>query len=90
MTTSEIIKSLAEKFDKPQTETKKLLYSAIGVFREHLVNREKFTIPGFGTFDTAQRNERRAYNPHHKKMTLLPKKVVGVFRPSKKLKDQIK
>lgn len=90
MTTSEIIKSLAAKLDKPQTEIKRLFASTIGIFREHLVNNEKFTIPGFGTFDTAERSERKAYNPHYKKMTLLPKKVTAVFRPSKKLKDQIK
>ena len=90
MTTSELIKTLAIKLDKPQTEIRKLLNSTIGIFRERLVNKEKFTIPGFGTFDTAERKERRAYNPHYKKMTLLPKKRVGVFRSSKKLKDQIK
>lgn len=90
MNTSEIIKTLAAKFDKPQTEIKKLLASTIGIFREHLVNKEKFTIPGFGTFDTAERKERKAFNPHYKKMTLLPKKIVAVFRPSRKLKDQLK
>ena len=90
MTTAEIIKSLATKFDKPQTEIKRLLKSTIDGFKEHLVNNEKFTIPGFGTFDTTERKERKAYNPYYKKMTLLPKKVVGVFRPSKKLKDLLK
>lgn len=90
MTTSEIVKLLAGKLGKPQTEVKRLLVSTVSIFKEHLVNHNSFTIPRFGTFAVTERKERKAYNPHYKALTLLPKKVVTVFRPSKALKDQIK
>lgn len=90
MTTYEIVKTLSEKYKLPQTEIKKLLSSVINVLKEHLVNHNKFTLPGFGTFDIADRKERKSYNPHYKKVMLFPKKVVAVFRPSKKFQDQLK
>ena len=90
MTTSEIVKSLSDKFQLPQTEIKKLLTSAVSVFKEHLVNHNSFTIPDLGTFDVSERKERKSYNPHYKKVLLFPKKIVAVFRPSKNLQDQVK
>ena len=90
MTTSEIVKSLSAKFKLPQTEIKKLLSSTVDILKEHLVNHNKFTIPGLGTFDIAERKERKSYNPHHKKVMLFPQKIVAVFRPSKNLQDQVK
>jgi DNA-binding protein HU-beta len=90
MTTADIIKSLAHTFDKPQTEIKKILSSTVNTLREQLVNHTKFTLPGFGTFSMAKRKERKAYNPHYKSMTLLPQKVVAVFRPSKNLKEKVR
>ena len=90
MNTSEIIKILSQKLSKPQNEVKGLLNSAISIFKEHLSNHDRFTVPGFGTFDTAARSPRKSYNPHFKKMTLLPKKIVAVFRPSKSLKEKTK
>jgi len=90
MTTSEIVKSLSDKFQLPQTEIKKLLNSVVSVFKEHLVNHNRFTIPELGTFDVSERKERKSYNPHHKKVLLFPKKIVAVFRPSKNLLDEVK
>lgn len=90
MTSSEIVKSLAEKFKLPQTEIKNLLTSTINILKEHLINHDKFTIPDLGTFDVSERKERKSYNPHHNKVLLFPKKVVAAFRPSKNLQDQIK
>ncbi len=90
MTTSEIVKALSIKFKLPQTDIKKLLSSTVNILKEHLVNHNVFTIPGLGTFDVAERKERRSYNPHHKKVLLFPKKIVAVFRPAKSLQDQIK
>jgi DNA-binding protein HU-beta len=90
MTTSEIVKGLSSRFKLPQTEIKKLLTSTIHILRGHLINQDKYTLPGLGTFDIAERKERKSYNPHHKKVMLFPKKVVAVFRPSKRLQDQIK
>ncbi len=90
MNTSEIIKILSEKMHKPQTDIKRMLNSATGIFKNHLNNHDRFTVPGFGTFDTAERSPRKSYNPYHKKLMLLPHKIVAVFRPSKALREKTK
>jgi DNA-binding protein HU-beta len=90
MNTSEIVKILSEKTQKPQKEVKEIFKSVMGIFKEHLSNQDRFTIPGFGTFDTAARSPRRSYNPHYKKMMLLPKKITAAFRPSKALREKTK
>ncbi len=90
MNTSEIVKTLAKRLDKPQSEIKTILSTVTGIFKEHLGNHDRFTIPGFGTFDTAAHNPRKSYNPHVKKMMLLPKKIVAIFRPSKALRENVK
>ena len=90
MTTAEIVKSLSTKFNLPQTEIKKLLSSTFNILKEHLVNHDRFSIPGLGTFDADERKERKSYNPYYKKVVLFPKKIVAVFRPSKSLQDNVK
>ncbi len=90
MNTSEIIKILSERINKPQIEVKGILNSVIDIFKNHLDNHDRFTIPGFGTFDTAARSPRKTFNPHYKKMMLLPKKIVAVFRPAKALREKTK
>lgn len=90
MNTSEIVKILSERLDKPQTEIKGILNSVFAIFKEYLGNHDRFTIPGFGTFDTSARSPRKTYNPYYKKMMLLPKKIVAVFRPSKALREKVK
>ncbi|MCB0281080.1 MAG: HU family DNA-binding protein [Calditrichae bacterium] len=89
MNTSEVIKNLAARLDKSQTEIKELLHNTLEIFRNHLISHDKFTIPGFGTFDVAERKHKIAYNPHYKKKMLFPKKMVAAFRPAKALQENV-
>lgn len=89
MNTSEVVKRLSEKLDKSQTEIKDLLKSTIAIFREHLIDQDRFMIPGFGTFDVTERKHRIAFNPHYKKKMLFPKKMVAAFRPAKALQENV-
>lgn len=89
MNTSEVIKTLSERLDKSQNEIKGLLKNTFNVFREHLINHDRFTIPGFGTFDVSERKHKIAYNPHYKKKMLFPKKMIAAFRPAKALQDNV-
>ena len=89
MNKSELIAILADRLSQSQSETKKLLDSVFTIFREQLAKHDRFTIPGFGTFDTAEHRHHIAYNPHYKKKMLFPKKIVAVFRPAKALQEKI-
>ena len=89
MNSDEIVKRLAGTFNKTQKEMHATLKRVVGVFRESLAKHNSFTIPSFGTFDTQERKHRKAYNPHYKKMMLIPRKIVGVFRPSRVLDEKV-
>lgn len=87
---SEIVKNLADRLQITPKESNRLILSLIKLFTEKLGKNTKFSIPGFGTFGTRLRKERKAYNPGTKKVQLLPKKNVVYFRPASRLKEQMK
>ena len=89
MTTDEVVKRLAGTFNKTQKEMHSTLKKVVGVFRTSLAEHKSFTIPSFGTFSIQERKHRKAYNPYYKKMMLIPRKIVAVFRTSKVLDEKL-
>ncbi len=90
MNSSEIIKRLSERLGKSQREIRLLLKHSNEVFKKTLDVDFSFTIPKLGTFRTHSRQERKSYNPHYKKIVMLPPKRVVLFYPSSVLKDRVK
>jgi len=90
MTTTEIIKALADRLDLTQKESRQILQKTLSNFREVLMEGKSFTIRDFGTFGTRKRPERRSYNPFIKKYLKLPPRVVAYFKPGSKLKNRAK
>ena len=90
MNNSELIKNLAERLQKPQTELKRILETSSRVIKEVLDKDTIITIPGLGTFRTALKKKRKSFNPHHNKFMMLPPKRVLKFRVSGPLKDALK
>ena len=87
---SEIVQLLAERLQITPKESHRLIQVLVKLFKEKLGKNNKFSIPGFGTFGTRVRKERKAYNPGTKTVQLLPKKNVVYFRPASHLKQQMK
>ena len=87
---SEIIDKLAERLQITPKESKRLIRALVKLFTEKLGKNHKFSIPGFGTFGTRIRKERKAYNPATKSIQLFPKKNVVYFRPAARLKKSMK
>ena len=87
---SEFVQKLAERLQITPDESQRLIRILVKLFTEKLGKNTKFSIPGFGTFGTKIRKERKAYNPATKSVQLLPKKNVVYFRPASHLKDQMK
>ncbi len=87
---SEIVQKLADRLQINPKESHRLIKALVKLFTEKLGKNSKFSIPGFGTFGTRVRKERKAYNPTTKTVQLLPKKNVVYFRPASHLKKQMK
>lgn len=87
---SEIVQKLAERLQITPKESTRLIRALVKLFVEKLGKNNKFSIPGFGTFGTKIRKERKAYNPSTKTIQLLPKKNIVYFRPASHLKEQMK
>jgi len=85
-----IVKNLAEKLKQPQTEIRRLLQICFNVFNKTLDSDKAVTIPKLGTFKTEIREERKAYNPYHKKSMLLPRKRVITYHASSVIKRELK
>jgi DNA-binding protein HU-beta len=87
---SEIVQLLADRLQVTPKESRRLIQALVKLFTEKLGGNDKFSIPGFGTFGTRIRKERKAYNPGTKTVQLIPKKNLVYFRPASQLKQDMK
>lgn len=90
MNTGDLIKRMAERLGKPQTEIRTELDSTLQRFKKHFGQEEGFTLPGFGTFRVRLKDERKSYDVSKGERVLLPQKQVLEFSPSTTLKDTVK
>ncbi len=87
---SEVVQLLSERLEVSGNEARRLILTITKLLSEKLSKNKGFTIPGFGTFGTRVRKQRRAFNPQTKSFILLPKKNTVFFRPASHLKDTMK
>jgi nucleoid DNA-binding protein len=90
MNNAEFIRKLSQKTMLTQVEVKNLMSITMRLVKKLLDEDNKVSLPGLGTFKTTIRKKRKAYNPIYKKFLLLPPKRVVVFRPSAKIRDELK
>jgi nucleoid DNA-binding protein len=89
MNKSEVIKTLSQDLGITQTETEELYDEFVSIISKHLAEDTGFTLPGLGSFHSKVREAYKSYNPHYKKMMLIPKKKVVQFTPSSAIKDEL-
>jgi nucleoid DNA-binding protein len=90
LNTSDIVKLMAERLGKTQTEVKTDLETTLAIFKKHFGKEEGFTLPGLGTFRVTLKDKRKSYNISKGENVLLPKKQVLEFSPSTTLKETTK
>jgi len=90
MNYSDVVKHMSKRLSMSQCQIRRLLKCSIEIFRKTLDEDKSFTIPKLGTFGTHVRPKRKAYNPFHKKIMILPPKRVAFFHPGSVLKEHIK
>ncbi len=90
MNKSELINAMAENADMSKTDAKKALEAFITSVEGALVNGDKVSLIGFGTFATVEKGERTGINPATKQQITIPAKRVVKFKPGVDLADKIK
>lgn len=89
MTKTELINSIADKANCTKKDAASALDATVAAISEALVNGEKVSITGFGTFEVRERGEKTCINPRTKeKMVCPPSKAPG-FKPGKSLKEAV-
>lgn len=90
MNTSEVVKTVAQRLEITQKDSKKLLRETVRTFKKLLNKNIGFTIPELGTFGTHKRDRRKAFIPYYRRYMILPPKRVVDFHPSIHLKEEVK
>lgn len=89
MNKTDVINNISEKLGLTKTETEKVYDQFVAIVGDHLANDTGFTLPGLGSFHSKVRDPYKSYNPHYKKMMMLPKKKVVHFTQSSAVKDEL-
>ncbi|MTI87762.1 MAG: HU family DNA-binding protein [Balneolaceae bacterium] len=89
MTKTEALRELATQLDITQAEADKMYTAFVKGLTHLLSNNKGFTLPGLGSFHSEVRKEHKSYNPHYKKMMMLPPKRVVHFSQSTVIRDEI-
>lgn len=89
MTTTELVKKLAERLEISQAEAKRLLQRLQETVVKDLESGKTVILRGFGSYGARKQEARVSFNPALRKRMKLPPKVVMFFRPSQHLKNNM-
>lgn len=90
MNKSELINSIAEHAGLSKVDARKALDAFTLSVENALVNGDKVSLVGFGTFSTIDKAERSGINPATKTQIIIPAKKVVKFKPGTELSEKIK
>ncbi len=90
MTKAELVNLIAEKGEySTKKEAEKALGAVTEAITDALVNGDKVSLVGFGTFEVKDRKAKEAINPATKEKIKVPAKKVPAFKAGKALKDAV-
>ncbi len=89
MTKVELVNSIAAKMDCSKKDAEKALGAVIDSISDALVNGEKVSLIGFGTFEVRERKAKEGINPKSKQRITIAAKKVPAFKAGKALKDSV-
>jgi DNA-binding protein HU-beta len=89
MNKKELIASIAEKSNLTLVQAEAALAAAFDVIQAVMIEQGNVAIPGFGSFATKVREERKGRNPATGKEIVIPKAIVPVFKAGSQLKTSI-
>ncbi len=89
MTKAELISVVAEKTDLTKKDSDKAVTAVIDAITEALVNGDKVSLVGFGTFEVKDRAARKGINPRTKEPMPIPASKLPSFKAGKALKESV-
>ena len=89
MTKTELIAAVAAKTQLSKKDSEKAVTAVIDAITEALVEGEKVSLVGFGSFETKTRAERKGINPRTKEEITIPSSKLPAFKAGKALKDAV-
>lgn len=90
MNKTELITAMAEKAEISKKDAEKALTAFINVVADTLVDGDKITIIGFGTFEVVERAARTGRNPQTGETIEIAASKSPKFKASKALKGAVK
>ncbi|WP_153717400.1 HU family DNA-binding protein [Eikenella corrodens] len=87
MNKQELIKDIAERGEFTKADAEAALKAVQGAIAAALVNGDKITLPGFGTFKVVETAARTGRNPQTGEPVEIPAKRKIKFNPTQSLKD---
>ncbi|MBR2283543.1 MAG: HU family DNA-binding protein [Ruminococcus sp.] len=89
MTKTELINKVAEQTGATKKSVGEALDAFLEAIQDALVNGDKVTITGFGTFEVRERGEKTVVNPQTKKKMVVPPSKAPAFKAGRALKDAV-
>ena len=91
MTKDELIDSVSAKTDSSKKDTERVINAVLETITKTLVDGDKVTFTGFGTFSVSRREARTGVNPQHPEQKIqIPAMNVPKFKSGKSLKDAVR
>ena len=89
MNKQDLIKDIAERGEFTKADAEAALKAVQGAIASALVNGDKITLPGFGTFKVVETSARTGRNPQTGEPVEIPAKRKVKFNPTQALKDLV-
>jgi len=89
MTKAELISAVAEKSGITKKDSEKAVSAIVDAITEALVNGDKVSLVGFGTFEVKNRSARNGINPRTKEPMPIPASKLPAFKAGKALKEAV-
>lgn len=89
MTKAELVNAIAEKSGLNKKESETALTAVLDSITDALVNGEKVSLIGFGTFEVKSRAARTGVNPRTKEQIQIEASKLPSFKAGKALKDAV-
>ncbi|OAM21645.1 DNA-binding protein [Eikenella corrodens] len=89
MNKQDLIKDIAERGEFTKADAEAALKAVQGAIVAVLVNGDKITLPGFGTFKVVETAARTGRNPQTGEPVEIPAKRKIKFNPTQALKDLV-
>lgn len=89
MNKKELIAAIAEQANLTLSQMDEAFKATFSTIQKVMAEQGSVAIPGFGSFGTKVRAERKGRNPSTGKELLIPKAIVPVFKAATQLKETV-